>query len=297
MQDKIRLAQNKEFTVRIENLSFVLIVDINRGETVGDTVQLTLHSHVAAELFACNKGRVEISLESGVITLQKGDLVIIPPGVAHCQHMPDGSSEVVALSFMCRPRSERDVSDLYKEFSPLVSGEKVTLYRLESDVCERVTELVSNAESMEGTLPAIRMVEILLSLTKGRGEADEARAGADSAYDEGYDIKRMSRLDQLIHRFYMHDLTAEYVAKQLYISTRQLDRIMRRRYGKSLHKVVMEKRIKSAASLRSGRDMTVARVGAAVGFTSAVGFYREFAPQIQSSFRRRIFSFVRLNRR
>lgn len=277
MQDKILLTQNKEFTLKIENLTFTLIVDINRGETAGDAEQLTLHSHVAAELFACSRGRGEIRLTDGSVVLQKGDIAIIPPGVTHCLHMPDEASEVVAVSFMCRARTERDTSDLYKELSNFVVGERVTLYRMQPEVCERVRVLVSEAEASDGTLYAIRMLEILISLTKTKGELGGARAEASAPNDEGYDIKRMARLDQLIHRFYMHDLSAEYVANQLYISTRQLDRIARRRYGKSLHKVVMEKRIQSAARLLAEGDMTVERIASSVGFSSVVGFYREFA--------------------
>ena len=274
MQDKILLAQSKEFTVKIENLSFALIVDINKGETAIDPVQLTLHSHVAAELFACNRGRAEIRLDDNTVTLQKGDLAIVPPRLAHCLYTSD-DAEVSAISFMCRARSERDTSDLYRELSAFVKGEGVTVYRLQSEISEKIREIVGEAESLTGIRPAIRVIDILLSLA---GEHAESATDANSAvvYDTGYDIQRMARLDQLIHRFYMHDLSAEYVANQLYISTRQLDRIARRRYGKSLHKVVMEKRIRSAAELLVGSDMTVERVGVAVGFTSAVGFYREF---------------------
>ncbi|MBO7304634.1 MAG: AraC family transcriptional regulator [Clostridia bacterium] len=274
MHDKILLAQNKEFTVKIENLSFALIVDINKGETALDPVQLTLHSHVAAELFACNRGRAEIRLEDNTVILQKGDLAIVPPRLAHCLYKSE-DAEVSAISFMCRPRSERDTSDLYRELSVFVKGEGVIVYRLQSEISEKIREIVGAAESLAGIPPAIRVIDILLSLAGERSEsAQDAKSAV--AYDAGYDIQRMARLDQLIHRFYMHDLSAEYVANQLYISTRQLDRIARRRYGKSLHKVVMEKRIKSAAQLLAESDMTVERIASSVGFASAVGFYREF---------------------
>ena len=75
----------------------------------------------------------------------------------------------------------------------------------------------------------------------------------------------------------MKKLTMKEIADELYISSRQLDRIVRKRYGKTLHKVIMETRVRTAEQMLLTTDMTVERIGRAVGFSSGAGFYREFS--------------------
>lgn len=90
------------------------------------------------------------------------------------------------------------------------------------------------------------------------------------------DIQRMMKLDQLINVFFMNDLSAEEVANHLFISSRQLDRIVKKRYGKTLHCVLIDKRLATAEQMLTSTDMTVDSIGNAVGFGSRSGFYREF---------------------
>ena len=56
-----------------------------------------------------------------------------------------------------------------------------------------------------------------------------------------------------------------------------LDRIVRKRYGKTLHKVIMETRLRSAERMLVTTNMTVQEIGSEVGFSSNAGFYREFS--------------------
>jgi len=85
------------------------------------------------------------------------------------------------------------------------------------------------------------------------------------------------RLDALIASSYMKELTLKDIADSLYISSRQLDRIVRRRYGKTLHKVIMETRVRAAAHMLLTTDKAVDKIGREVGFSSNAGFYREFS--------------------
>ncbi len=86
----------------------------------------------------------------------------------------------------------------------------------------------------------------------------------------------MRELDNLIDSEYTKKWNTADVANRLFLSPRQLDRIALKRYGKTLHQVIVDKRIKTAESLLINTDMTIEKIAITVGFNSSVGFYREF---------------------
>ena len=62
----------------------------------------------------------------------------------------------------------------------------------------------------------------------------------------------------------------------LYISPRQLARIVKKRYGASLHQMIVKKRIESAAKLLVESNLSVEEIGSVIGFNTKSCFYRAF---------------------
>ena len=83
-------------------------------------------------------------------------------------------------------------------------------------------------------------------------------------------------LDYFVYHKFTESVTAAEIAKQLYISERQLARIAKERYGMTFHRVIIEKRIATAANLLACGGKTVEQISLAVGFQSKCCFYREF---------------------
>ena len=268
-------SQSIEFAVNVENINFRLLVDRQPEKDKDQTDTYILHSHVSAELFACLSGEVTIATEKGDLRLFDGDIAVVPPGVPHCMLRTDGNTESRVISFICNKRSDRSAQDIYSILSPFVCSEHIAVYRERGDECECVAETVRLGQRATGILPALRALELLIGMAEDHGKEDSDTADAKGA--EGrYDIQRMMRLDAVVGSSYMKDLTLREIADELYISSRQLDRIVRRRYGKTLHKVIMDTRVRAAEQMLLTTDMTVERIGRAVGFSSGAGFYREF---------------------
>ena len=62
----------------------------------------------------------------------------------------------------------------------------------------------------------------------------------------------------------------------LYISPRQLSRIVSERYGEPLHKIIVRKRIECAEKLLFDSNLSIEEISAAVGFDTKSCFYRTF---------------------
>lgn len=93
----------------------------------------------------------------------------------------------------------------------------------------------------------------------------------------GTDVKRISELEYIIDAQFMTKLSREAVAEKLFISTRQLDRICKKRYGKTFHEQLTERRITAAAAMLADTDMTAEKISHAVSFLSPSNFFKAFS--------------------
>lgn len=276
MIDKKHLTPDLEFSINVENVSFHLLVS---ASSVPEKTRqpVNLHSHVSAELFACLSGILEIATQTGNIRLFAGDFAVVPSGLEHCMLPAWEKTEYAGFSFICNRRGDRSACDLYTQLSPVVCADRVSVYRGKEALCAEAAEIAKQGRSNSGILPALRAVEFLIHAASEEPEQETGGITNWKKTDDKYDIQRMMWLDNIISSSYMKDITMAEVADSLYISSRQLDRIVRKRYGKTLHRVIMETRVQMAARMLKNMDMTVERIGIAVGFSSGAGFYREFS--------------------
>lgn len=266
----------REFAVNVENISFRLLIDRQHENGSSENASFFLHNHVSAELFSCLSGTVTLATEEGRLILRDGDMAVVPPGVPHRMLSSEENTESAVISFICERRTDRGISDdLYATLSVYVCSDSVLLYRDRKDICEDIADMVHEGQEEGGIAPALRALELLIRVAELPAEGNHD--AVDKRSESRYDIQRMMRLDTVIATSYMKKLSMKEIADELYISSRQLDRIVRKRYGKTLHKIIMETRLRSAERMLMTTNMTVQEIGSEVGFSSNAAFYREFS--------------------
>lgn len=269
----------KEYHVHLENTIIRMLIDVPwEMEKNAALPPPTPHSHVCSELFVCGAGEIVLKTENGYLTLHSGDAAIVPPGVYHVKYRTAPDTTGHAISFQCIRKNTRDCTDLYRQFLPYISGRQILVYRQHPTLFADVQSILQTAETEKGFRPALLLAELLLRNTTVPPEQENSREDPDEEPVHGFrDIHRMLKLDQLLDNCYMQNYTIDAIADQLYISSRQLTRIVQKRYGKTLLQVIMDKRIQTAERLLVTTDMTIDKIAVAVGFSSSAGFYREFA--------------------
>ena len=281
MNDSSTHGLHKECSVRIENVCLKLLVDkpqITKGDLQNEGLFHIMHDHASSEIFVCGKGEISIQFQSGILRLSPGEAAIIPKRILHTKSPDTKDAEWHAIRFLCSRISVSSELDLYKLLLPIVDCEKVIIFKNASDIFNSAEEIIKLADQAPSILPAMHMTELLLSCTKHECEffEDGAKKDENDSSDRDGDLARIAKLDRLVYNNYMQNLTADEIAAALFISSRQLDRISRKRYGKPLHRVIVDRRIASAEKMLIESDMTVDKIGSMVGFGSRSGFYREF---------------------
>ena len=271
----MKTAQENEYRACLENVSFQLLISlpqtIHNNQTRPGS---SLHNHISAELFLCAEGEIILRTADQEISLHDGDMALIPPGIPHKNYWIKEGSRGIVLNFLCSKIKNEHCADLYKMLAPFMSEKNILLYRGQPQLVGETIALLADAARPFFT--AARAMEQILRLLDLKSEAIPAAEAYSRQSSRPRDIHFMMKLDHLISNNYNKKINIREIAEELYISPRQLDRIVQRRYGKTLHAVFMDKRIQAAEYYLSSTKMSIDKIAITVGFNSSSGLYREF---------------------
>jgi len=242
-----------------------------------------MHTHSYNEVFFILEGRHTIRLEDSMLHLQAGDIAIVPAGITHI--LQDNNKEiktgkqVLAFCFICNQRNVRSTQNLYEYFNQLLGYTKPFVLRNEPELCEEAKKILTPVEISASPVNhklMLRMMQLvsLLSSIIDKGAKEDITPPENK--DMLHDVQRNFRLEEIIGAQYTEPIDAKYVADKLYISQRQLERIMKKRYGMTLRQTLNDRRLTTAAELLSSTDIPIEEIESKMGFASKVGFSREF---------------------
>ena len=274
-----------ESLVQIEDISFSVVVNFPVVPNIEETpISGTMHTHIYYELFFCGMGSITITTDDRVLRLNAGDIALVPIGVRHFLNETVMPAEYEVVGFLCTPISSPLHTGLYKTLRSLLHLKDIAVYRhhtIHFDQIQKITHRHVDS-SQPGCYPALQMLMILLELVSIKPEQeDNAQTKQPTASLHPNDIQRINILEQLIAHNYMQPVRIDDFADKLHIGIRQLARIVEKHYGKSLHRVIVDKRLEMAENLLLHSDLTIEKIAISVGFNSKVSFYREFTRKHQ----------------
>ncbi len=271
-----------ELGIRLENIYQELemsssFVDCHRDiSSAAETVQP--HSHSFFELIlCCGCDQVQYLLGSQRYRLQKGDVVLIPPGVTHCPLFPES---------MARP---------YERIVLWINPELVTR------LCQKWPELIpgrdrQSAHSLLRTAGTVWEEDISDAFYRSCRESERRLPGWEAALYSSTtllmttlsralqisgsqpDSERSELLDELlrfVERHLTEKITVAAAARQLLVSESTITHLCRRRLGVSFYRYVTHQRL-TAAKLLMQSGTALSRIPESVGFCDYSAFYRAF---------------------
>lgn len=278
MPGQIELLNNLESCVNVENATLQLLANcIAPSDETGSLPDLVMHHHSYTELFVCGSGEIIIDSQDGPIFLNAGDAAIVPTNFLHSKRSDNSDAKWLTVGFCCIRRNARDCRDLYRRFEVLTGAGSVLVWRSVPGLYQMMESIMERAHDRNTLLPAIELAQILLRLADLLPAAAQAIAPPESQPDAtDLDIRRMAVLDHLINSCFTSDFSDSEVAQHLYLSERQLSRIVQKWYGNTLRRIIIEKRVVTAAQLLQKTTTTTDQIGYLVGFQSKSIFCREF---------------------
>lgn len=230
------------------------------------------HCNASYELHIVLKGSCELDIESRRHVLSTGDAVIVAPKEYHKPYVITEDFERMSVSFFVEDSNMLALLNKTTPSSVVFSASPNIL-----NLCKTILKEFSEESSFHNTaiksLFSYLFIEILrcLSVTNVSVET-ESKDGM------GY------RTD-IIDNFFQNNLDCygaeEKLAACLYISKRQLSRVMQQHYGMSFRQMLLTSRMDRAGWLLRTSDKTIAEICRIVGYKSESTFFKNFKKQYQ----------------
>lgn len=259
--------QTHEYHLKLAGSCLQLRMDA--PETIKNKWDGQGHNHAEYELHILLEGACRVDVEGKNYLLSAGHAIIIAPGRYHCP-MPDlGPFERFSVYFsveepllsaltrevpVCRvyPFTEEVISvcrDIFFEFSgPQLFGKDMLRSQLlRFLVCNfRLLNLPIAAEWSGSRSPIL-----------GEGDYNDL-------------------IDTFFEKHLKEMPTADELATKLFVSRRQLSRILQKNYGMSFREKLLRTRLNRAAWLLRHTDLAIGQVAAEVGYTVPASFFHVF---------------------
>lgn len=256
------------YSINIENAKITILFNAYNTE-IKSSLWDNFHTHMNIEIFSCFSGEAVIETENGPLNLHTGDIAIIPPDFMHYLSFPKNCTNCKCIAILITKRNCKHHFDLFKKLSNLISYRKATLIPGHplSEIIAELPDKRKDDAYLETLNIALLLAEISDKLGDYKNEEKETSE---------YDIGSLLSLEYIIENDFMHNITVKEVADRLFMSERQLARIIKKRYNTSLHQILIDRQITAAEKLLMQTEIPITSVAQKVGFGSVSGFYRAF---------------------
>lgn len=241
----------------------------NALRSAGDPDNLKgIHSHFTYEVFFVTEGRLELVTDRET-TVYERKIVIIPPKLRHYSFVREEGSFCLLFSLE-KGQAEQDArarelkEQLDKGICQLELGSDQAFYIAQAaEKLEEGTEEADMEAKLLIELLFTRIISALLPRQRPTGEKPEPSG-------------HINAIEQYINNHLSQRITLGDVAAHVYLSTRQVSRIIAKEWGCSLVELVTEKKLARAEIMLRKTDMKIADIAAQVNVGSANYFYTLF---------------------
>lgn len=226
-----------------------------------------VHSHFTYEIFFVTNGALTIVTEDSRTTYER-TVVIIPPRIGHYTVSDCDGSFCLLFSFEKSKKggdSMRSIQDVLNHgIYELPISEDIDYYM--HAIARKSEENTPDAESDVVLLIRLVFGEILrLLLPKPEVK------GVPSS-----ESKHIAAIETYINANYSHRISLSDVAERVYLSTRQVSRILQAEYGCTLSQLVLKKRLAQAQMLLKNTELKMSQIAQRVGMGSENYFFSVF---------------------
>lgn len=238
------------------------------------------HSHNSYEIHFIVAGSGVFTVGGTGYEVSGGDVVVTGPDILHAQTSGiDDPMEEFCVNVTITPRKGNKTPDDLTRLFDTLSANRFFIGSGVYASDEFVALLTESLERKSCWRERVSAIMMSLLIQVGRlfhasPENDIPPVGVLSDVTSRQ-INRRRKIDGYF-REYLRDISEEELAKRLFVSRRQLSRIMREYYSMTFTEKLNDLRAEYAKTLLMTTDMTVAAIAESCGFSSAQYFYKVF---------------------
>lgn len=250
-------------------------VDTHRDTSTSGSV-ISLHSHSFYEILYCRtSSNVEYLVGPERYRLQRGDIVIVPPGISHRPIFPTKMTEAYRRDVLWLSQEFESVLfstfpeiKNYPRFEPQLLRTAGTKWDFFGDLFSKGIHEAANKEV--GWQLSVLGNTLLIISSIYRALADGSIRGLEAEEPQLFD-----RIIAYVEAQYATRITLEDTARQFFVSSSTISQLFRDKMGVSFYRCVTQRRLIAAKTLiLDGHAME--SIPKQIGFSDYSAFYRAF---------------------
>ncbi len=222
----------------------------------------SIHTHFTYEVFFVNEGNLKLITEFSTKDYSKS-VIIVPPKLKHISVPLSGESFCLLFSFDKNSKDVSDVEKLTKDgIIELPITEEIAFY------IEKFAEKTENNSETEAYhLASLLFGNIFKELKPEKNIIDKNQKSKTN---------NIGNIEIFINRNINKKITLKDVAQSIFLSEKQISRIIEKEYGCTFSELLTEKRLSIAQVLLKNTDMKVSDIAAQTFYGTEAYFYTVF---------------------
>lgn len=225
-----------------------------------------IHKHSFCELHILLENGCHIRADGVRYEFRKDQFCLIAPGVIHTPKLNEDRLRRICISFEILPKPKEVGTWLREQMKriPVWVGDA-------KELLETVSRLQAESEAQKPFSDTYKQALLSLLMLQLVRAMEPQKVGAQSAKSD-LDKTRSVLIDIFFSDNYYLPAGEEKLAKKLGVSRRQLDRILKKLYGKGYQEKVLEIRMEVACDLLQHSNKSVREISEGVGYSTPSNF-------------------------
>lgn len=261
--------------IRAQTNNVLINVDWFRAIHHYDVPNHAWHEHRSMEMHFVVNGSVTFYLPDRTVDVMGGQAILIPANMPH--KLQNRSGQIYyrfVLKFMIEPLSDDPEAQFMAETLDVCEVKIIPIYG-------RVLELLEDCmrEAMDrvnGFHTVIELDIVSILMLVARELTHSAKATYTVREKKHTDQQRVQQIMSLIEADAMSSLSVSELAQRVYLSPRQIQRIVQQQYGMTIRELMMRSRLKRSKEMLKDPDINISDIASRLGFSSAQSFCRFF---------------------
>lgn len=233
------------------------------------------HRHPGIELHYIINGQCNVNINKNAYSIEPESMLLIPPGTYHDVSPTQENTARLCLSFSIKNKKDNsahpNTATIYSTFnrsSPVMVSLRNTQSQL---ILNSIVMLMnkSNTDAFKTEKLIANFINLLLELIPHFAHAaacDKNETEISVQEDVSY------KIDTFLGRNFMRNDAKSLMAEDLYISPRQLQRIIKKNYGMNYRQKLSETRIQIAMDLLYNSDKPIHEIAEILGYSCSANF-------------------------
>ncbi|PWM45865.1 MAG: hypothetical protein DBX47_03355 [Clostridiales bacterium] len=271
-----------QFDIDIENIRITFILHGMDKNNVVNEIS-SFHKHSYFTLYVADGKQVFVQTHDKVYNLAPKDALILPPETEH-RYAPENDAECFSVIFTFNKNQKEPNEDVYTPFSEFFKS----LYCLQLKNQSELTSITQEIRRTfkEKNLAVLFRIKVCfshlifnlydsLSFISNTHPVDKELSPETMIKYKNTNMRPFI-IDAYMREHFRENITLEQMSQVMFLSTKQLGRIIKKTYGQTFYQRITNMRIEEAKQLLKNKNLTIEEIAYLVGYSTHTGFYKAF---------------------